>query len=146
VASAFWLHGNICPATPDGRKDRETFHDGSVSPVGGRDRKGPTAVLRSVSKVDPLVTWNHLFNQSFMPQYLTGHNAEVFAQYLKTYGDLGVHHIQFSIVDRDTLEDAQAHPEKHTDLMVRVCGYSAYFVDLNRGMQDGIIARTPQCF
>lgn len=146
VASAFWLHGNTCPATPDGRKDRETFHDGSVSPVGGRDRKGPTAVLRSVSKVDPLVTWNHLFNQSFMPQYLSGHNAEVFAQYLKTYGDMGVHHIQFSIVDRDTLEDAQAHPEKHTDLMVRVCGYSAYFVDLNKSMQDGIIARTPQCF
>jgi len=62
--------------------------------MAGMDRKGPTAVLKSVSKVDPLITWNQLFNQSFMPQYLVGRNAEIFAQYLKTYADLGIHHIQ----------------------------------------------------
>ena len=146
VASAFWFLGKGCEATPDGRKARETLHDGSISPVGGRDKKGPTAVLKSVSKVDPLVSWNHLFNQSFMPQYLKGHNAEVFAQYLKTWADLGIHHIQFNAVGREILEDAQKNPENYFNLMVRVAGYSAYFVDLSKDLQDSIIARTPQCF
>ena len=146
VASAFWFLGKGCEATPDGRKARETLHDGSISPVGGRDKKGPTAVLKSVSKVDPLISWNHLFNQSFMPQYLIGHNAEVFAQYLKTWADLGIHHIQFNAVGREILEDAQKNPEKYFNLMVRVAGYSAYFVDLSKDLQDSIIARTPQCF
>ncbi|MFB0562255.1 MAG: pyruvate formate lyase family protein [Candidatus Lokiarchaeia archaeon] len=146
VASAFWLWGRICEATPDGRKSGETLHDGSVSPVGGRDQKGPTAVLKSVSKVDPLNSWNHLLNQNFMPQYLVGHAAEAFAQYLRTWADLGIHHIQFSVVGRETLEEAQKHPEEYPNLMVRVCGYSAYFVDLSKDLQDSIIARTPHCF
>lgn len=146
VASAWWMIGSLCPATPDGRKAGETFHDGTISPMGGRDRKGPTAVLKSVSKVDPLLTWNHLFNQTFMPQYLEGHNAVAFAQYLKSSMDLGVHHIQFSVVGRETLIEAQKNPEKYTNLMVRVAGYSAYFIDLNKNLQDQIISRTPQCF
>ncbi|MFX1310121.1 MAG: pyruvate formate lyase family protein, partial [Promethearchaeota archaeon] len=146
VASAFWFLGKGCEATPDGRKARETLHDGSISPVQGRDLKGPTAVLKSVSKVDPLFSWNHLLNQSFMPQYLKGHNAEVFAQYLKTWADLGIHHIQFNAVGKEVLEDAQKNPEKYFNLMVRVAGYSAYFVDLSKDLQDSIIARTPQCF
>jgi pyruvate formate-lyase/glycerol dehydratase family glycyl radical enzyme len=146
VASAFWVWGRLCEATPDGRKAGETLHDGSVSPVGSRDQKGPTAVLKSVSKVDPLNSWNHLLNQSFMPQYLVGHSAEIFAQYLRTWADLGIHHIQFSVVGRETLEEAQNHPEKYSNLMVRVCGYSAYFVDLSKDLQNSIIARTPHCF
>ena len=146
VATGFWMIGFLTPATPDGRRNSESLHDGSVSPMVGRDHKGPTAVLKSVSKVDPLVTWNHLFNQTFLPQYLVDHNAELFAQYLKTFADLGIHHVQFSIVDRETLIDAQKHPEKHTDVMVRVCGYSAYFIDLAKDLQDQIIARTSQCF
>ena len=146
VASSFWFAGRVCDATADGRHKGETLHDGSVSPVGSRDKRGPTAVLKSVSKVDPLISWNHLFNQSFMPDYLKGRNAELFADYLKTFGDLGIHHVQFSVVGRETLEDAQLHPEKHTDLMVRVCGYSAYFIDLNKSLQDSIISRSPQCF
>jgi pyruvate formate-lyase/glycerol dehydratase family glycyl radical enzyme len=146
VASAFWFLGKGCEATPDGRKARETLNDGSISPVQGRDLKGPTAVLKSVSKVDPLYSWNHLLNQSFMPQYLKGHNAEVFAQYLKTWADLGIHHIQFNAIGREVLEDAQKNPEKYFNLMVRVAGYSAYFVDLGKELQDSIIARTPQCF
>jgi formate C-acetyltransferase len=145
VASAFWLWGRLSGPTADGRKRGDTFHDGSISPIGGNDRNGPTAVLKSASKVDPLTTWNHLLNQSFIDQYLKGHDAELFAQYLKTWADLGIHHIQFSVVDRETLIDAQRNPSQYSNLMVRVCGYSAYFVDLAEDLQNSIIARTPQC-
>lgn len=133
------------PATPDGRLALEPFHDGTISPVQGRDTKGPTATMKSVSKIDPLLSTNHLLNQKFLPQYMEGDNVEIFAAYLKTWYDLGVHHIQFNAVDRDTLLDAQQHPEKHSDLIVRVCGYSSYFIDLHEGMQNEIIKRTEQC-
>jgi formate C-acetyltransferase len=146
AATAWWSFGRVCCATPDGRMSGDPFNDGTISPMAGRDKKGPTAVLRSVAKVDPLKSWNHLFNQSFMPQFLVGHNAEAFAQYLKTFADMGIHHIQFSTVNRETLEDAQQHPEKYPTLMVRVAGFAAYFIDLDRSIQDSIIARTPQCF
>jgi formate C-acetyltransferase len=132
-------------ATPDGRKAGDPFHDGSITPEGGMDRNGPTAALKSISKIDPLKSWNHLYNQSFMPQFLQGENANVFADYLKTWGDLGIHHIQFTVVDRETMLDAQRDAQKHSDLIVRVCGYSAYFVDLSKGLQDEIIKRTEQC-
>ncbi|MBM3142782.1 MAG: hypothetical protein FJ005_07035 [Chloroflexi bacterium] len=145
AATAWWSFGRVCAATPDGRVAGDPFNDGTISPMAGMDKRGPTAVLNSVSKVDPLISWNHLFNQTFMPQYLTGHNAEVFAQYLKTFGDLGIHHIQFTTVGRETLEDAQKHPEKYPSLMVRVAGFAAYFIDLDKKIQDSVIARTPQC-
>jgi formate C-acetyltransferase len=146
AATAWWSFGRICGATPDGRLAGESFNDGSVSPMAGRDNRGPTAVLKSVSKVDPLVTWNQLFNQTVMPDHLKGHNAGTFAQYLKTFGDLGIHHIQFTTVNRDMLMDAQLHPERHPTLQVRVAGFAAYFIDLDKNLQDSIIARTPQCF
>jgi formate C-acetyltransferase len=146
AATAWWSFGRVCWATPDGRKAGDAYNDGSISPMAGMDKKGPTAALKSVSKVDPLITWNQLFNQSFMPQFLVGRNAEIFAQYLKTYADLGIHHIQFTTVGKETLEDAQLHPEKYPTLMVRVAGFAAYFIDLDRKIQDSIIARTPQCF
>jgi pyruvate formate-lyase/glycerol dehydratase family glycyl radical enzyme len=133
-------------ATPDGRKAREPLHDGSVSPGQGRDVKGPSAVLNSVSKVDPLLSCNHLFNQRFAPEFLEGENRGVFADYLKTWSDLGIHHIQFNVIDPEVLRDAQVHPERHTDLIVRVAGYAAYFVDLTKSLQDDIIARTEQHF
>jgi formate C-acetyltransferase len=133
-------------ATPDGRKDREAFHDGTISPAQGRDKKGPTAVLKSVSKIDPLLSFNHLLNQRFAPVFLEGKNREVFANYLKTWADLGIHHIQFNVVNKELMLDAQQHPERHTDLIVRVAGYAAYFVDLSRGLQDDIIRRTEQSF
>lgn len=145
AATAWWSFGRVCGATPDGRLAGDAFNDGSVSPMAGRDKKGPTAVLKSVSKVDPLLTWNQLFNQTIMPDYLTGRNSQLFAQYLKTFADLGVHHIQFTTVNRDMLLDAQEHPEKHPSLQVRVAGFAAYFIDLDRHLQDSIIARTPQC-
>ncbi|MBU2551103.1 MAG: hypothetical protein KKB20_22015 [Proteobacteria bacterium] len=145
AATAWWSFGRVCAATPDGRSAGDAFNDGSISPMAGRDKKGPTAVLKSVAKVDPLLTWNQLFNQTIMPDYLTGHNAELFAAYLKTFGDLGIHHVQFTTVSRDILEDAQAHPENYPTLQVRVAGFAAYFIDLDRHLQDSIIARTPQC-
>jgi len=146
AATAWWSFGRICAATPDGRFAGDPFNDGSISPTAGKDVKGPTAVLNSVAKVDPLTSWNQLFNQSVMPDYLSGHNAQLFAQYLKTFGDLGVHHIQFTTVNRDMLEDAQKNPEKYPALQVRVAGFAAYFIDLDKNLQDSIIARTPQCF
>jgi formate C-acetyltransferase len=145
AATAWWSFGRICSATPDGRVAGDAFNDGSVSPMAGRDKKGPTAVLNSVAKVDPLMTWNQLFNQTIMPDYLKGHNAELFAHYLKTFGDLGVHHVQFTTVDRDMLVDAQENPENYPTLQVRVAGFAAYFIDLDRHLQDAIIDRTPQC-
>lgn len=122
AATAWWSFGRVCGATPDGRLSGEPFNDGSVSPPAGKDVKGPTAVLKSVAKVDPLITWNQLFNQSVTPDYLRGHNAKVFAQYLKTFGDLGIHHVQFTTVDREMLLDAQKHPEKYPTYR---CGWRA---------------------
>lgn len=145
-ATMGYFLGMDVAATPEGRKAREPLHDGSVSPVQGQDKKGPSAVLNSVGRVDPLQSCNHLFNQRFAPQFLEGENQDIFASYLKTWSDLGIHHIQFNVIDPETLRDAQEHPEKHADLIVRVAGYAAYFVDLTRSLQDDIIARTEQCF
>jgi formate C-acetyltransferase len=81
-----------------------------------------------------------------MPQFLEGENKEIFYSYLRTWCDLGISHIQFNVVDKDILLDAQENPEKHTDLIVRIAGYSAHFIDLSKGLQDNIIARTEQQF
>ncbi len=134
------------PATPDGRRDGEAFADGSLSPTPGMDVNGPTAVLKSCSKIDTLTTYNHLLNQKFTPQFLEGANRDIFYDYLRSWADLGISHIQFNVVDRETLLDAQRNPEKHKDLAVRVAGYSAYFIDLSKGLQDHIIERTEQSF
>jgi formate C-acetyltransferase len=108
------------------------------------DNEGPTAVLKSASKVSTARTHNHLLNQKFMPQALEGEKKDLFIQYLRAWGDLGISQIQFNVVDRATLLDAQSRPEDYTNLLVRVAGYSAYFVDLSKGLQDSIIARTEQ--
>jgi pyruvate-formate lyase len=131
------------PATPDGRKDGEPFSDATLSPMIGRDRNGPTAVLASCAKIEPL---NQLLNQKFLPQFLEGDNKQQFLNYLRSWCDLGVPHIQFNVVDKETLLEAQEHPERHQNLIVRVAGYSTYFVDLSKGLQDHIIARTEQQF
>jgi formate C-acetyltransferase len=134
------------PATPDGRKDGEPFSDATLSPMIGRDRNGPTGVLASCAKIEPLKAYNQLLNQKFLPQFLEGDNKEQFLNYLRSWCDLGVPHIQFNVVDKETLLDAQKHPERHQNLIVRVAGYSTYFVDLSKGLQDHIIARTEQRF
>lgn len=144
VAGGYYGFSKACGATPDGRKDSESLADALLSPMAARDRKGPTAVLKSVSKITP--TYNHLLNQKFLPQFLEGENKRLFATYLKTWADLGIYHVQFNVVDRATLLDAQAHPEEYTNLVVRVAGYSAYFVDLAKEQQDDIIKRAEQSF
>jgi formate C-acetyltransferase len=144
--STYFAYSGLTGATPDGRKDRDLFNDGTVSPYAGTDKKGPTAVLNSVSKIDHVRTFTHLLNQKFLPQYLGGDNRETFVAYLRTWVDLGIHHIQFNVIDRQVLLDAQQNPEKYTDLIVRVAGFSAYFVDLEKELQNQIIARTEQGF
>jgi formate C-acetyltransferase len=144
--STYYSGGFLTGATPDGRKDTEWFNDGTISPAIGTDMKGPTAVLKSVAKIDHVGTFTHLFNQKFLPQYLEGANKDAFVAYLRTWVDLGIHHIQFNVFDRQMLLEAQQNPEKYANLVVRVAGYSAYFVDLAKGLQDQIIARTEQGF
>ena len=86
----------------------------------------------------PFATYPTLLNQKFLPQYLEGDNKEIFAHYLRAWSELGIWHIQFNVVSKETLLQAQAHPDKFTDLIVRVAGYSAYFVDLPEGVQNDI--------
>ena len=144
IAAGYYPLGRTIGATPDGRKRKQTMADGSVSPYPGRDKKGPTAVINSMGKIP--ATYALLGNQRFMPAYLEGENKKLFAAYLKTWSDLPTWHIQFNVIDDKTLVDAQEYPENHRDLIVRVAGYSATFVDLSKGVQDEIIARTCQRF
>jgi choline trimethylamine-lyase len=146
TASAPIGMGMLLPATFDGRKFGEPFHDGSISPIQGKDTRGPTATLRSVAKIDPLKTGNFLLNQKFMPVFFTPAKYSLMKSYLKTWSELGIHHIQFNCVDRPLLLDAKEKPKEHESLVVRVAGYSAYFIDLDNRMQDEIIQRTEQRF
>ena len=134
--------GSVTGATADGRKAREPLSDG-ISPVQGADRKGPTAVLKSSSKMDHIRTGGTLLNQKFTPQLLEGEDGiNNLAALVRTYFKLGGHHIQFNVITADTLRKAQANPEKYRDLIVRVAGFSDYFCDLGKSLQDEIIART----
>lgn len=146
AVSATYGLGADTPATPDGRMDGEGFADSTLAPHPGMDKKGPTAVLNSCAKIDTLQTYNHLLNQKFQPQFLEGDMKPVFINYLKTWREKKIPHVQFNIVDKETLLDAQRQPENYQDLLVRVAGFSAYFVDLTKGLQDHIIARTEQSF
>jgi len=134
--------GSVTGATPDGRKAWTPLSEG-VSPVQGADHKGPTAVLRSVAKMDHLRTGGTLLNQKFTPQVLeSDEGLDKLVQLIRTYFRLDGHHIQFNVVDAATLRLAQTHPEQYRSLIVRVAGYSDYFCDLSKTLQDEIIART----
>jgi trans-4-hydroxy-L-proline dehydratase len=134
--------GSVVGATPDGRHCGEPLSEG-ISPVQGVDRKGPTAVLNSASKIDHLRTGGTLLNQKFTPQILEDdENLWKVAQLIRTYFRLDGHHIQFNVVTAETLRQAQQEPEKYRDLIVRVAGYSDYFVDLGMSLQNEIIRRT----
>src|SRR5271157_4750954 len=134
--------GSMTGATPDGRKARTPLSDG-ISPVQGADRHGPTAVIKSAAKMDHLRTGGTLLNQKFTPQLLKGEEGlNKVAHLVRSYFRLDGHHIQFNVVTAATLRAAQAEPEKYRDLIVRVAGYSDYFCDLTRALQDEIIART----
>jgi formate C-acetyltransferase len=129
-------------ATADGRKAQEPLSEG-VSPVQGADRKGPTAVIKSVSKIDHIRTGGTLLNQKFAPELLEDDvGLDKLASLIRTYFRLDGHHIQFNVVNAETLREAQKHPEKYGDLLVRVAGYSDYFVNLSTELQNEIIKRT----
>ncbi len=134
--------GSVTGATPDGRRAGTPLSEG-VSPVQGADRRGPTAVLRSVAKMDHVRTGGTLLNQKFTPRLLAGDEGlEKLVRLVRGFFRLGGHHVQFNVVDAETLRDAQANPELHRGLIVRVAGYSDYFCDLGKALQDEIIART----
>jgi len=134
--------GKVTGATPNGRKAGDPLSDG-ISPSQGADRKGPTAVIKSAAKIDHARTGGTLLNQKFMPQMLQDEaGMEKLAHLVRTYFRLGGHHIQFNVVDAEILRMAQKNPEKYRDLIVRVAGYSDYFVDVGRELQDEIISRT----
>ena len=134
--------GSVTGAMPDGRKNGEPLSEG-ISPVQGADRFGPTSVIKSVSKIDHLRTGGTLLNQKFHPQLLsTEVGIEKLMHLIRSYFRLDGHHIQFNVIDAETLREAQKTPDKYRDLIVRVAGYSDYFVDLTPDLQNEIIMRT----
>ena len=139
--------GGQTGATPDGRYAHTPVADG-VSPSAGKDVKGPTAAATSVSRLDHFIVSNGtLFNQKFHPSALAGREGlEKFVALIRTFFDQKGMHMQFNVVDRETLLDAQKHPENYAHLVVRVAGYSALFTTLSRSLQDDIIRRTEQGF
>jgi formate C-acetyltransferase len=131
-------------ATPDGRRARLPISDGA-SPAQGADRHGPTAVAKSLAKIDIARTGGSLLNQRFLPATLAGDEGlRHLSAYVRAYFKMGGHHVQFNVVDSETLRRAQEKPEDYRDLLVRVAGYSDYFVDLDRNHQEEIISRTIQ--
>ena len=131
-------------ATPDGRRAGEPLADGGLSPSAGRDRRGPTAVLRSVSRLNLRLASNGtLLNLKFLPSFFEGEGAlDSFVHLLRTVCELEIPHVQFNVVSTETLLRAQDCPEQYRHLVVRVAGYSAHFVELDRALQDEIIRRT----
>ncbi|VFQ45639.1 trans-4-hydroxy-L-proline dehydratase [Desulfoluna butyratoxydans] len=135
--------GKMLGATPNGRQAHQPASDGT-SPSHGADKNGPTAVMKSLAKMDQVKSGGTLLNMRFMPRLLESDtDLENLTRLVRTYFGLGGHHVQFNIVDTHTLEEARKHPEDHRDLLVRVAGYSDYFVDLDDDHQREIIARTP---
>jgi len=134
--------GKVCLATPDGRRAHQPLSEG-ISPVQGADRKGPTAVIKSAGKIDHLKTGGTLLNQKFAPSLLADEDGlDKLAKLIRTYFLMDGHHVQFNVVTAQMLREAQKNPEKYRDLIVRVAGYSDYFVDLPQALQDEIIRRT----
>lgn len=144
TVSAHVPMGENVGATPDGRHSRQPLADGGMSPVYGRDLTGPTAVLKSVSKLDKHLTTNGgLLNMKFLPEFFrTEQGIQKFAQFLRTFVDLEIPHIQFNVVRKEDLLAAKEHPEQYRSLTVRVAGYTAYFTELADELQNEIIART----
>ena len=141
----FQSQGLRVGALPNGRRLGDPLYDAGVSPGPGFDKKGPTAVLRTVAKIDHRKIKSALLNQRVSPSQMAGEKGfQLFADYLKVWHDLGIPQVQFNCVDTDTLRAAQRDPEKYSELIVRVAGYSAHFVDLARRTQDSIVARTLQ--
>jgi len=134
--------GEVCGATPDGRRAGTPLSEG-ISPVQGADRRGPTAVFASAAKMDHVKTGGTLLNMKFTPEILAGEEGiDRLAHLVRSYFKGGGHHVQFNVVSAETLRQAKADPEAHRGLIVRVAGYSDYYCDLGEALQDEIIART----
>ncbi len=134
--------GSVCGATPNGRPARFAISDGT-SPAHGADTHGPTAVIKSLGKLDQTKSGGTLLNVRFAPALLRrDEDVDKLASFVRTYFKLGGHHVQFNVVDTATLLDAQRHPDLHKGLLVRVAGYSDYFSDMTEQLQNEIIART----
>jgi len=134
--------GSVTGATPDGRNAWKVLSEG-ISPVQGADTNGPTAVIRSAAKIDHIKTGGTLLNQKFTPSLMqTEEGCMNVVHLIRSYFRMDGHHIQFNVVNADTLRDAQKHPENYRDLIVRVAGYSDYFNDLGEDLQNEIINRT----
>ena len=136
--------GAVVGATPDGRYAKEQLADGGLSPMLGQDQSGPTAVLKSVSKLDNYLLSNGtLLNVKFTPATLAGENGlNKLADFLQAFSKLKLQHIQFNVLNAETLREAQKRPQDFAGLVVRVAGYSAFFVELSKEIQDDIIRRT----
>jgi benzylsuccinate synthase len=139
-------YSSIVGALPNGRRLGDALYDGGISPGPGLDKKGPTAVLKSCGKIDHITDGRaFLLNQRLSPTQLKGEKGyQLWRAYMKTWADLGLDHVQFNMVSDDTLRAAQKDPEKYSEVIVRVAGYSAHFVDISRKTQDNIIQRTVQ--
>ena len=134
--------GKVTKALPDGRKAGEPLSEG-ISPVQGADRNGPTSVLKSAAKIDHLRTGGTLLNQKYSPRFFHSETGiEKLTKLIRSYFNMNGHHIQFNVVSAQTLKKAQKEPEKYSDLIVRVAGYSDYFNDLGKDLQNEIIRRT----
>jgi trans-4-hydroxy-L-proline dehydratase len=134
--------GSVMHAGPDGRKAGMPVSEG-ISPVQGADRQGPTSVVKSAAKIDHLRTGGTLLNQKFSPAFFSDDSAiQKVSSLVRSYFRMDGHHIQFNVIDAQTLRDAQKHPERYRDLIVRVAGYSDYFNDLGEDLQNEIINRT----
>jgi formate C-acetyltransferase len=135
--------GALCGAMPDGRYKGDILADACASPMAGFDHNGPLAVFRSAMKIPQHDYQAMLLNMKFSPSAIaTDSDKMKLASAIKVYFSNGGKHIQFIVADQETLKDAKMHPDKHRDLMVRVAGYSTYFVQLTPGLQDEVIART----
>lgn len=134
--------GSMIGALPDGRFATMPLSEG-ISPVQGADVKGPTAIIKSVGKMDHVKTGGTLLNMSLMPSLVADEKGiDNLTQLIRSHFRLGAHHVQFNVVDKEILHQAQKEPEKYNDLLVRVAGYSDYFVDLGEALQNEIISRT----
>ncbi|WP_347472910.1 trans-4-hydroxy-L-proline dehydratase [Clostridium sp. BL-8] len=138
--------GEVMMASPNGRFAYKPVSEG-ISPEKGADTNGPTSVIKSASKMDHLRTGGTLLNQKFTPSVVAGENGlEQMSNLIRTYFNMDGHHIQFNVIDRETLIQAQKNPEEYKDLIVRVAGYSDHFRNLSKALQDEIIERTEQSF
>ena len=141
--SSMWAGGAITGATPDGRLAGTTLADGTVSPSQGKDTHGPTALFKSALKIDQAMCSSALLNMKLHDSTLkTTEDLKKLGMLIGTYSDMGGKWVQFNVVGKEKLLEAQKTPENHKDLVVRVAGYSAYFVEIGKGVQDDIIRRT----